>query len=82
MARELETNEDLVLDLLNRSPFGAMGQMFVVEAIRKYANALSSTPLPPTPPGSMFSNETWNQVALHVKSRCDKFYGSNETLEA
>lgn len=71
---KLETNEDLVLDLMNYSPFGALGPVFIMEAVRRYANALAATPLPPSPPESMFSNETWNKVALDVKTRCDKFY--------
>lgn len=72
--RKLKTNEDLVRDLMTRSPLGALGQAFVVEAIRKYAEALVATPLPPDTPGSMFCNETWNKVAADVKERCDRFY--------
>jgi hypothetical protein len=78
MAKKLNTNEDLINDLMTRSPFGGLGQVFVVEAIRKYANALAETPLPPTPPHSFFSNETWNQVALDVKTRCDAFYNRHD----
>lgn len=36
---KIRTNEDLVVDLMNYSPHGSMGQAFVIEAIRKYADA-------------------------------------------
>ncbi|MGK2884374.1 MAG: hypothetical protein ACSLE8_06295 [Rhodococcus sp. (in: high G+C Gram-positive bacteria)] len=75
MPRKIETNEDLVLDLINYSPYGALCQVFVMEAIQDYARRLVKNPLRPSGPDALFSNETWNKVAVDVKARCDAFYG-------
>jgi len=79
MNRRLKTNEDLVLDLMNYSPYGALGEVFIVEAIRKYADALVATPLGPSSPDSFINNEPWNSIAADVKKRCDEFYGWEKT---
>lgn len=73
MGKKLKCNEDLVVDLMNYSPFGPLGQVFVVEAIRKYAEALVKNPLPDSP-GAMFNPSVWNAIAIDVKGRMDAFY--------
>ena len=40
MARKLETNEDLVVDLLNYSPYGALCQSFIIQAIQSFASGV------------------------------------------
>jgi hypothetical protein len=77
MAKNLQCNEDLVRDLLNFSPFGAMGQVFVMEAIRHYADIVVAgqdvnAPMPGT---------VWEQIAADVKARCDAFYSRHQTQE-
>lgn len=70
MAKTLQCNEDLVLDLLNYSPFGAMGQVFVMEAIRHYAaSVVAGQDVNAPMPGPV-----WGQIAADVKKRCDAFY--------
>lgn len=74
---ELNTNEDLVIDLMNYSPRGALSQAFIMHAIQKYAadvieagaEAMSSP---------MLNGQAWVDVAVDVKARCDKFYGRHD----
>lgn len=74
MAKTLQCNEDLVLDLLNYSPFGAMGQVFVMEAIRHYAASVVAGQKVTAPmPASV-----WEQIAADVKKRCDAFYSRHD----
>ncbi len=75
MAKKLKSNEDLVLDLINFSKFGAMGQVFVMEAIQSYAKSVVDKGKPVDEPGAMFSAELWYDIASDVKARCDAFYG-------
>ncbi len=78
MPRKLESNEDLVCDLMKFSPRGPLGQVFIIEAIRKYAETWAAM----TPEqrkqyqdkSPLISMEAWCAVAEDVKARCDKFY--------
>ena len=42
--RRLTCNEDLVRDLIRHSPFGALGELFVVMAIRDRAEQIIALP--------------------------------------
>lgn len=75
---KLNSNEDLVHDLLNYSPYGALGQMFVMECIRKHAEKVAHCKMPPSEPDAMFSNETWQAVAKNVHERCEAFYNRKD----
>lgn len=76
--KKIKTNVDLVNDLMTHSPVGALGQAFIIQAIREYAEELVANPLPPTKPGSLFSNEAWNKAALDVRERCNAFYNPHK----
>jgi hypothetical protein len=71
------TNEELVLDLMNWSPFGVMGQVFIMTAIQEYAKQVAAQPAVDQP-GMMFSAETWKAIAIDVDKRCKEFYGRHE----
>jgi len=83
MNRELKTNEDLVKDLMNFSPCGALGQVFVVQAIQKYADKvvankeiLLAEEKENADNGqiSLVSMEGWIKVAEDVQKRMKDFY--------
>ena len=75
MARKLQTNEDLIRNLLNYSPTGALAQAFIVEAIRRYADACAKAD-PATFDSGLMSGAAWVRTAQHIKAECEKFYGS------
>ena len=76
MSKKLECNEDLVVDLLNYSKFGPMGQVFIMEAIRHYAGQVASGEdvNAPCPPG------LWKEIGADVKARCEVFYSRHDRV--
>ena len=68
----INSNEDLVIDLMNYSPYGALCQAFVMEAIQRYARAVADAP--PVDMGGLVSGEAWKGVATDIRDRCNKFY--------
>lgn len=76
--KKIENNEDLVQDLMVYSPRGALGQVFIVEAIRKYADGVAAwtdeqvAEFQKT--NGFISMEGWRETARDVKKRCDAFY--------
>lgn len=71
--KNLETNEELILDLMEHSPYGGLGQVFIVEAIRQYAEQIAAAD-PNVIGNGLISGEAWQGVAKDVKERCDLFY--------
>lgn len=68
-------NTELVVNLMEFSPRGALGQVFICEAIRSYAETIAATPLEQVQSGPFFNAQAWQDVARDVKARCDAFYG-------
>lgn len=77
-SKPMETNEDLLHDLMNYSPFGALAQGFIMEAIMRRAETVAASKPEDYPPGSMFNPQAWIGVAADIKQRCDAFYGRHE----
>jgi len=71
---DLETNEDLVMDLMTFSRFGPMGHVFVIEAIRGYAAQILAEPVRKANRHDTVDPELWRSIAADVKDRCDSFY--------
>lgn len=73
------TNTGLVTDLMDYSQHGALSQMFIIDAIRKFADAVASTPLVELRErfghNSMISADSWHGVATEIKREMDTFYG-------
>lgn len=63
------TNEVMVQDLMRRSEFGAIGQVFIVEAIRYYSEKIANSPTPQTAGEGVISAITWHQIACDVDKR-------------
>jgi len=59
-----DNNVELVLNLMNFSPFGAMG----INAIREYSETVVD------------NNEdgVWCEIAKDVQTRCDAFYNRHD----
>lgn len=78
MPKKLKTNEDLVRDLMNYSPHGALCQAFIMQAIQEFARQVAAKPASDFDSGFMHG-ATWVGVAKDVIKRCDAFYGRHET---
>lgn len=77
--RKVKTNEELVIDLMNYSPFGGLCQGFIMEAIQDYASRVIAAPN--IADNDFISGATWKGLAVDVKERCDAFYGRNKQGE-
>ena len=74
MAKKLESNEDLVADLMAYSPYGALAQVFIMEAIQSKAEAVAKSVVDPDAADSFINPVAWRNVAIDIKERCDAFY--------
>lgn len=82
MAKRL-TNEDLIKNLMNFSPYGVLGQMFIMQAIREYAREVidngdeiikNEEEMMAKGEIPMFSQKAWVGVAKDVAERMDYFF--------
>lgn len=69
-------NEEFLGFLMTTSPFGAMSQVFIIEAIRYYSDKVASQPKPEDDSTSVISPVLWHDVALDIKARFEAKYGS------
>ena len=76
MNKNFSTNTELIVDLMTYSKWGALGQAFVVEAIRDYAKRqINAAAWADTPNSMGLRQETWQAIARDVEARCEAFYG-------
>lgn len=77
------TNEDLVVNLINYSPYGALSQMFIMQAIREYAKEVidnadeiikNEEEMMADGKIPMMSHKAWVGVAKDIAERVDYFY--------
>jgi hypothetical protein len=82
MARRL-TNEDLVKNLMNFSPYGVLGQMFIMNAIREYAREVidngdelinNEEKMMAEGKIPVMSHKAWVGVANDIAERMDYFF--------
>ncbi len=76
MKTHIKTNEELIMDIINFSPNGALSQIMIVEAIQQYVNKISKLTdqeikEEPNPLVCMFA---WRDCAKDIKFRMDSFY--------
>jgi hypothetical protein len=69
-----KTNEMLVRDLMTFSPYGSLSQVFIVEAIRHYAEQIAATPEPTEDGKGIISAVAWHGIARDVVKRLEEHY--------
>ena len=69
MTRKSETNEELIVRLMNYSPAGGLAQVFIIEAIRRYANecTLMADELRVSMKDGLIHPEAWIVAANHIQ---------------
>jgi len=72
--KELKTNEILLGELMMYSPHGALCQVFIIEAIRNYAERIASTPTPVEHGNSVISAIAWHGIAVDILARMKANY--------
>ena len=64
--RKPETNVQLVKRLMEFSKYGALSQMFIIDALIKQAQAVAKSAPKDYPPNSMVNPEAWIGVAREI----------------
>lgn len=70
--KKVETNLDLVKDLMHYSPYGALCQAFIIEGIYKYCDTVIKEN--PLTENSFVDHKAWLGIANDIKTRMDSFY--------
>lgn len=77
------SNVELLVNLCEFSRFGALAQVFLMEAIRKYADAVATAdPSELGPATPLFNPVAWQGVAADIRKRVDEFYGRDRVADA
>lgn len=63
LKRKQETNEQFISRIINYSPTGALAQMFIIEAISRYAKAVAAAP---PIENAMIDGGAWKRCAAHI----------------
>lgn len=76
--RRIKTNSDLVKDLMSYGPHGHLSELFIVESIRKVAEATANWTDEQVAEyqekNGLINMEAWRSTARDIKSRCEEFY--------
>lgn len=71
---KLKNNNDLVKDLMNFSPYGALCQMFIIQAISKYCDEVIAHEITEKDERGFVNPHAWKGTAEDIKKRMDDFY--------
>jgi hypothetical protein len=68
-------NEEFIGHLMMFSPTGQMSQIFIIEAIRYYAERVASSEYPEDDPKQFINPQAWHNTATYIVEAFDKKYG-------
>ncbi len=69
------TNEELIVDIMNYGPGGALQQLFVIEAVRRYAEQVSQAGPDAIDMGAGFiDGPAWVRAATYINNRIEENY--------
>ncbi len=74
MSNDRKTNTELVDDLMSYSRFGAMAQVFIIEAIRSYSSRIVENGEPEDNKSLFISPVLWYNIAKDVLDRVEQNY--------
>jgi hypothetical protein len=73
------TNEEFVSDLMNFSSFGGLCQVFVIEAIRRYADQVAAA-APADVDTEFLSGAVWVGLAQEIKAKVYEQYDVDDDM--
>lgn len=68
-----KSNEMMVRDLMEVSPYGALAQVFIIEAIRYYSERVAAQAAV-SDPGASLDPAVWHEIAKDVLRRLEHNY--------
>lgn len=77
--RKLESNRDLVDDLMTFSVYGGLAEVFIMEAIHDYAKRVAEAQSPSLNP--LIVRHAWQGVAEDILKRMDAFYNRHDVAD-
>ena len=75
------TNVEFVTELMEYSPYGGLAQIFIIDAITKYANLVAEAKEAEVD-HPMISGHAWIGCARDIKARLDAMYSSERKQPA
>lgn len=77
--KRFDTNKEFVNNLMDFSPAGGLCQVFIIEAIRHYAEQVAATN-PPAPENDtgFISARAWHTIAVDITNRMKEQYEKQE----
>lgn len=82
--KKRKTNIEIVVDLMKFSEYGAMSQLFIIDAITKHTNMvaeLDPEQLEKSGKWELVNPKAWVGVAKEIKRRMEEAYGENDRYE-
>ena len=78
--RKPKSNVDVVIDIMEYSTYGALAQVFIMDAIAKHADAVAKMTAADFPEGvgAMVAPSHWIGVAKEIKVKMDAHLGPKE----
>jgi len=68
------SNEEFLEELMSNCTAGLLTQVFVIEAIRYYAEKVSSTPEPENDSNAFISPKMWHKIATEISTKLKDNY--------
>ena len=73
---ESKTNTDLIVELMEFSPTGALAQAFILDAVKRYAKAVAAAD-PAKLDSDLLSGQAWVATAKHIVKELRAQYGED-----
>ena len=74
MKKTVKTNEEFLEELMMFSEHGALIRIFIIEAIRNYAEEVAANPVPKEDGNSFISQIAWHGCATEILARMKENY--------
>ena len=70
----MKTNVETITDIMEFSNFGAMAQVFVIDAVTKMAGLVARSKVEDYPENGFINPEAWIGVAKEIEGKLNKEY--------
>lgn len=70
------TNVEFITEMMEFSHFGALAQLFVIDAITKHAQAVAASENPELFSTGLFDGQAWIDCAKDIHRQIEEFYGN------
>ena len=72
------TNQQMLREIMSFSRFGPLAEVFVMEAVVKYADEVAAATPDQVEGGGLINGSAWIGVAKEIKTKLDAHYGRGD----